>query len=221
MDAQRFTPAPPDPEVRRRLGWDGRTVILTAGRLQKRKGQDQMILALPRIRRDFPNVLYAIVGDGEERTNLESLVAREGLGEHVQFCGEVSDQDLIHCYQQCDLFVLPNRQVGQDIEGFGMVLVEAQACGKPVVAGASGGTAETMRVPETGRIVCCEGPDLLAEVVVSLLTDLDLRTRMGEAARVWAVENFDWATLSRQAASLFQRGKGGAEAASPAEAVHV
>ena len=67
-----------------------------------------------------------------------------------------ADDRLVQCYQQCDLFVLPNRQVGRDIEGFGMVLLEAQSCGKPVIAGASGGTAETMQPGETGYVVPCD-----------------------------------------------------------------
>ena len=71
-------------------------------------------------------MLYAIVGDGERREFLRELVERENLSEHVQFIRELSDDQLIRCYQQCDLFVLSNRQVGTDIEGFGMVLLEAQ-----------------------------------------------------------------------------------------------
>jgi glycosyltransferase involved in cell wall biosynthesis len=155
--------------IRDGLGWGDRPVILTVGRLQKRKGHDQLILALPKIRQAIPDVLYSIVGEGEERSSLESLVAREGLGDHVQFVGHPNDEELVRCYQQCDLFVLPNRQVAKDIEGFGMVLLEAQACGKPVVAGASGGTAETMRIPETGHVVPCDTPEHLADLVVKLL----------------------------------------------------
>src|SRR3954467_15837443 len=111
-----------------------------------------------------------MVGDGEQDRALEDLVAQEGLVGSVQFLGEVDGPALIRCYQQCDLFVLPNRQPMRDIEGFGMVLLEAQACGKPVVAGASGGTAETMQIPETGRIVPCDGPQALAAMVANLLS---------------------------------------------------
>src|SRR5207249_10952656 len=126
-----------------------------------------------------------------------------GLTEHVQFLGEVNDAQLLGCYRQCDLFVLANRQEGKDIEGFGMVLLEAQACGKPVVAGASGGTAETMRIPQTGRVVNCDDVDALAAVVTELLADFELRERMGRAARPWVVENFDWAALTQQAKRVF------------------
>jgi phosphatidylinositol alpha-1,6-mannosyltransferase len=204
VDTQRFRPAPRDSGVRTRLGWGERPVVLTVGRLQKRKGQDQMILALPAVRRTVPDVLYAILGDGEERGALEELVRRHGLGDHVQFLGETSDADLIAAYQQCDLFVLPNRQVGQDIEGFGMVLLEAQACGKPVIAGASGGTAETMRIPDTGRVVDCSTPTELGALVAEWLADLPLTTRMGRAAREWVVEKFDWSSLAREAEALFR-----------------
>jgi phosphatidylinositol alpha-1,6-mannosyltransferase len=154
-----------------------------------------------------PDVLYAIAGEGEEHRALEALVAREGLAESVQFLGEVDDPTLVQCYQQCDLFLLPNRQIGSDIEGFGMVLLEAQACGRPVVAGASGGTAETMQVPRTGRLVSCEAPDELAALVASLLADPGMLERMGQAAREWVVERFDWAALSRQAQDLFGGGR--------------
>jgi phosphatidylinositol alpha-1,6-mannosyltransferase len=119
----------------------------------------------------------------------------------------VDDAALVRCYQQCDLFALPNRQVGQDIEGFGMVLVEAQACGRPVLAGASGGTSETMRVPETGCVAPCEGPDLLAAAVAELLGDVERLERMGAAARQWVVEHLDWGALSRQARELFAGGR--------------
>jgi phosphatidylinositol alpha-1,6-mannosyltransferase len=203
-DCNRFRPAPHDPVVRQALGWGERPVVLTVGRLQSRKGHDQLIAALAHIRRRVPDVLYAIVGAGAERSRLERLVADLKLPDSVCFHGELDDESMLACYQQCDLFALPNRQIGSDIEGFGMVLVEAQACGKPVIAGASGGTAETMQIPETGRVVNCDSPDALGELVATLLLDTPLRTRMGIAARNWAATHFDWEALSRQAAALFR-----------------
>lgn len=203
VDTERFVPADWDLQHRTQLGWFDRPVVLTVGRLQKRKGHDQMIRALPLVRQAVPNVLYAIVGDGEERPLLQDLVSREGVKEHVQFLGEICDEDLMRCYQQCDLFILPNRQVGQDIEGFGMVLLEAQASGKPVIAGDSGGTSETMRIPETGVVIHCETPGPIARTVIELIRDADRRACMGRAGRSWVVENFDWTALSHQAASLF------------------
>jgi phosphatidylinositol alpha-1,6-mannosyltransferase len=204
VDTEQFVPAPRDPAVREQLGWGDRRVILTVGRLQKRKGHDTMIRALQMIREQIPDALYAIVGDGEERQSLESLVRELGLSDHVRFMGEIVDRALIQCYQQCDLFVLPNRQVGQDIEGFGMVLVEAQACGKPVIAGASGGTAETMKIPDTGQVVDCTKPDELSAAIVQRLADRQQMDRMGECARNWAVSSFDWWSIANQASQLFE-----------------
>ncbi len=206
VDTDYFSPGKKDRANRDRLGWGERPVILTVGRLQKRKGHDVMIRALTAIRRTVPDVLYVVAGDGEERPALDALVASEDATSHVQFLGEISDADLLGCYRQCDLFVLPNRQIGKDIEGFGMVLLEAQACGKAVVAGASGGTAETMRIPETGAVLCCDGPDKLAELVSELLSDRCRLQRMGEAAREWVVSRFDWKALTQQAEQLFRFG---------------
>ena len=202
VDAQRFVPAERDGERRQKLGWSGRQVVLTVGRLQIRKGHDMLIRALPAIARRVPHVLYAIVGDGAERPRLEKLASELGVRELVRFHGEPADDELIDCYQQCDLFALPNREVNGDFEGFGMVLVEAQACGKAVIAGASGGTSETMQVGRTGLLVPCEGPEKLAEAVSELLVDEPRREAMGLSARQWALGQFDWASLAQQAATI-------------------
>jgi phosphatidylinositol alpha-1,6-mannosyltransferase len=178
--------------------------VLTVGRLQKRKGHDVMIKALPAIRESVPDILFAVIGDGEERENIERLVIEYGVADQVQLLGEVDDATMISCYQQCDLFALANRQVGRDIEGFGMVLVEAQSCGRPVLAGASGGTRETMRIGETGIVVPCEEPHRLADELRTLLSDRERLEAMGRAARPWVVENLDWNALTEQAAELFE-----------------
>ena len=199
VDAGTFVPAPRDMQVRRELGWGDRPVVLTVGRLQLRKGHDRMIAALPAVRSAIPDVLYAIAGDGPERDALGRLAAELGVQGQVQFLGEISDSSLLYAYQQCDLFVLPNRQVGSDIEGFGIVLLEAQACGKPVVAGASGGTAEAMDAPRTGLTVPCEETEPLASTVARLLDDPSRRADMGRAARTWVEKRFDWAALADEA----------------------
>lgn len=207
VDTTRFVPAPLDSTVRSRLGWEGRRVVLTVGALQKRKGQDMLLRALPAIRARCPDVLYSIVGEGWERTYLDELVAEHHIGDAVQFRGMPSDEELIECYQQCDLFALPNRQVGWDFEGFGIVLLEAQACGKPAIAGSSGGTAEAIAPSRTGELVSCETPDELALIVGDLLEDRERRARMGARAREWVVEHFDWEVLSRQARRILTEGR--------------
>jgi phosphatidylinositol alpha-1,6-mannosyltransferase len=204
VDTTRFSPAMHNLAARCDLGWNNRTVLLTVGRLQKRKGQDHMILAMRALVAEFPDLLYSILGDGEERNELERLANEQNVSDYVQFLGEADDRRLIKCYQQCDLFILPNRQVGRDIEGFGMVLLEAQACGKPVIAGDSGGTAETMDVGKTGRIIDCRSPESIARNVAQLLRERKSMTAMGDAARTWVEERFDWTPLASQAAELFK-----------------
>jgi phosphatidylinositol alpha-1,6-mannosyltransferase len=206
VDTERFKPAAPNPELRCRLGWGQRPVVLTVGRLQTRKGQDMLIRALPAIREHSPDVLYSIIGDGAERSTLERLTDELGVRGHVQFRGAPADEELVSCYQQCDLFALPNREINGDFEGFGMVLVEAQACGKPVLAGASGGTAETMNLNETGVIVQCDEPKELAQRIAALLSDRVRLAQIGTAARHWAVEQFDWSSLCRRAEAMLLPG---------------
>jgi phosphatidylinositol alpha-1,6-mannosyltransferase len=204
VDATEFTPAPPDPQVRQRFGWGDRRVVLTVGTLLKRKGQDMMIRALPEIRRHCPDVLYVIVGDGPDRQYLQAVVDECRVGDHVQFRRIPNDDaELVRCYQQCDLFALPNRQVDWDIEGFGIVLIEAQACGKPVLAGRSGGTPETLEPGKTGELVACETPEAVAAAVTGLLTDPSRRAGLGQRARQHVLDRFDWPVLARQAEALW------------------
>ena len=203
VDTEIFLPAERLPEQRAELGWDNRTVMLTVARLEKRKGHERMIRALPDIRAAVPSLLYSVVGDGPRRSRLEEIARDHGVSEIVQFRGEVGDDELIRCYQQSDLFVLPNLALGGDIEGFGMVLLESQACGTPVVAGASGGTAETMSCPSTGRLVASDDSAELAGTVIDLLSDRDRLHRMRGAAREWVSQGFDWSLLVPEAVRLF------------------
>lgn len=203
VDTNYFVPTARNEDVRKRLGWNDRPVILTAGRLQKRKGQDTVIKALGDIRAAVPDVLYAIAGNGEELEPLKQLVQELGHQDHVQFMGRIDDSVLREPYQQADLLVLANRQIGTDIEGFGMGLLEAQACGTPVVAGVSGGTPETMTIGETGHIVNCDQPADLAVLLARLLLDRPALKQMGVAAREWVESKFEWNSLAYQAADIF------------------
>jgi phosphatidylinositol alpha-1,6-mannosyltransferase len=205
VDTRQFRPVPRDLNVRRQLGWNDRPVVLTVGRLQRRKGHDQVIRSLPAIRKAVPDVLYAIVGDGQERRRLEAVVDELELRGNVLFHGELHSDKLLCAYQQCDLFALPNQDVAGDIEGFGIVLLEAQSCGKPVVAGQSGGTAETMNSPVTGIVINSADIPSLAATIQDLLLNDQRRQRMGSAARTWVVERFDWNVQCPVAASIFQK----------------
>jgi phosphatidylinositol alpha-1,6-mannosyltransferase len=202
-DTDRFIPAESNDETKKLLGWEHKRVILTVGRLQERKGQDMLIRALPEIKQSIPNILYAIIGGGEQKESLQNIVQELNVQDNVLFMSEVSDEQMIQAYQQCDVFVLPNRTVGQDIEGFGMVLVEAQACSKPVIAGNSGGTAETMLTGETGFIVDCTRPDPIADKLIELLHAPERCTAIGRAGREHSEKTLDWKVHAEKAQKVF------------------
>ncbi|MDO3722584.1 glycosyltransferase family 4 protein [Marinobacter sp. chi1] len=204
VDPDRFCPAPKDPEFRAEYGWDSRFVCLTVGRLQRRKGHDVMIQAVPKLLKDIPEFLYVIVGSGEQYENLKRLVASLKLQHHVQFLQELNDEVLIKCYQQCDLFILPNRTDENDIEGFGMVLVEAQASGKPVIAGNSGGTAETMQVNRTGLLAECTSPDSITHAILELKRNIMNGLFRPEDCRQHVLDNLTWNNHANKAEIIFK-----------------
>jgi phosphatidylinositol alpha-1,6-mannosyltransferase len=204
VDTTYFQPAVRDPLVRRQLGWNERPVVLTVGRLQKRKGHDLLIKSLPVIRETIPNILYAIIGDGEERTCLERLTATLGMQDHVIFHGRYDDEQIRRAYQQCDLFSLPNREVNGDFEGFGIVLIEAQACGKPVITGASGGTIEAVSPGMNEWVIDCSRTPPLEFAITRLLGNAKLRETLGFCSRKWAEDRFSWERLAVEGRRLFE-----------------
>jgi phosphatidylinositol alpha-1,6-mannosyltransferase len=203
-NTQHFVPANRTEEAKKNLEWQGKFIVLTVGRLQERKGHDKMILALPELISAIPNVLYAIIGDGECKPQLQELVERLELEQFVLFMDEVDDEMMIQCYQQADVFILPNRTIANDIEGFGMVLVESQACGTVVIAGDSGGTKETMISDETGFIIDCTQPNIIAHTILELHTDAKMRISMGQAGREFVSSTYDWVPHVAKANELFR-----------------
>lgn len=187
------------------MGWQNKRVILTVGRLQARKGQDKMIEAMPEIVKHCPQAHYVIIGHGESRAFLEQKIESLNLGEHVQMLTDCDDDTMIKCYQHCDVFILPNRTEGQDIEGFGMVLVEAQACAKPVIAGDSGGTKETLIPGKTGEIVDATSTAELVGVISKFIDDPACCEAYGQAGRTHAVQAFDWDNAAINAKDIFKR----------------
>ena len=203
VDCRYFSPA--QELIPRSLFPESRRVLLTVGRLQERKGHDALIHGLVEIRKSIPDVLYAIAGDGEQKPKLHRIVESLGLENHVRFLGEVNDTILRQAYRECDLFVLPNRSVGRDMEGFGIVLLEAQACGKPVIAGNSGGTKDAIVPGETGFLINCEDPKEPKELVNAiclLLSDQEECRRLGKHARSFVETSFDWGVLAQQASKV-------------------
>lgn len=196
----RFRPLPRQMELRHRLlGARYRDrVILTVGNLVAHKGHDMVIRALPKLRLNIPEVTYLIVGDGPYRTQLEALGAAMGVQDRVIFAGQVPDEDLPDIYALSDVFVMPNREQLEacDVEGFGLVFLEANACGKPVVGGRSGGVPEAIVDGVTGLLVNPHDPEDIANALARLLTDGDLALRLGQQGRLRVVRDFAWARVA-------------------------
>jgi phosphatidylinositol alpha-1,6-mannosyltransferase len=170
-------------------------MLLTVGRLQRRKGHDMVIRALPLIKTKFPRATYLIVGAGEEFAYLQSLVDEMGVGDSVIFAGCVADEALPAYYAACDVFIMPNREIDGDIEGFGMVYLEASAAGKPVIGGRSGGTSDAIRDGITGLRVDGTSVGEVADAAIVLLNDSETSRIMGERGRRWVEREFTWESI--------------------------
>jgi phosphatidylinositol alpha-1,6-mannosyltransferase len=203
VDTSRFRPDAGDPaSVRRRFGLGERPLLISVARLVEWKGHDVVLRALPAVAARVPDVAYLIVGDGPYRRDLEALVRQLGLDDRVVFAGFVAEEELPSYYRAAAALVLPSREVieGVPIEGFGIVYVEAGACGRPVIGGRGGGTDESIADGVTGFRVDEHDPVAVAEAAVRLLSHRDLAARMGAAGRERAVSEFDWALQAKRLA---------------------
>jgi len=205
VDTDRFRPAEST------LHRSDPLVLLTVGRLSRRdsyKGQDVVIRALPRIQREVRHpVEYWIAGSGDDQPRLQNLAGEMDVLNSVRFLGRVPDDELVSVYQGCDVFVMPSRAGrGPDGswagEGFGIVYIEASACGKPVVGSNQGGAAEAVVDGTTGFAVDPTSIDAIAEAVCELLKDPALRQTMGKDGRRYVVENFSLPLFEQRVARL-------------------
>ena len=179
IDLERFQPRPADPMLRARYGLTGKRILLTVGRLSERKGMDRVIEALPAILSRHPDLHYLIVGEGEYRQQLDRLIAARRLSEHVTFAGRLADETLNDHYAIADVFVMPHRKLASgDTEGFGVVFLEANACGVPVVAGTAGGAADAVQDGVNGLTVNGEDVSAIAQAIIRVLEDPALRRRL-------------------------------------------
>jgi len=172
--------------------------LVTVARLQRHKGMDTVIAALPAILARAPDVRYAVAGAGPDRERLEKLTHKLGLADRVRFLGGVSDQDLPALYNLASVYVGASRRSERlGVEGFGISLVEASACGLPVVAGNSGGIPDAVQDGETGFLVPPEDPAAFADAICRLLGDATLATRLGGNGRRAVETHFNWDRVVR------------------------
>jgi phosphatidyl-myo-inositol dimannoside synthase len=193
VELDRFHERPKRADLIERYGLQGAKVLLTAARLVPRKGHRIVLQALPKVVTAIPNVKYVIAGDGPERPRLEQLVRELHLEGNVLFAGDINHTEICDFYNLCDVFVMVNRLESEgDVESFGMVFTEANAVGKPVIGGRSGGTAEAVVEGTTGFLVDPEDADQVAARILLLLQDDELSRRIGAAGRERVRSEFNW-----------------------------
>ncbi|MCZ7428173.1 glycosyltransferase family 4 protein [Micromonospora sp. WMMA1949] len=204
VDVDTYHPEVDGGPVRSRLGLADRPVVVCVSRLVPRKGQDMLIRALPEIRRRVPDAALLVVGGGPYRSTLEKLARQTGLERDVVFTGSVPSAELPAHYAAGDVYAMPcrTRNRGLDVEGLGIVYLEASATGLPVVAGDSGGAPDAVREGETGYVVGGRDVAQLADRVATLLADRDLARQFGAAGRAWVEREWRWETQAQRMAAL-------------------
>lgn len=188
VDTERFRPDPASrSEMRARYGLGERPTVVCLSRLVPRKGQDMLIRALPAIRRRVDGAALVIAGGGPYSDTLRGLAEQSGVTEHVTFTGGVPSAELPAYHAMADVFAMPcrTRGAGLDVEGLGIVFLEASATGVPVVAGSSGGAPETVQHNKTGLVVDGRSVEQIADAVSELLADPARAAAMGAAGRQW------------------------------------
>jgi phosphatidyl-myo-inositol dimannoside synthase len=191
-DHEAFRPGLDTREVRTRYGLDEGRWLLSVARLTRHKGIDTALQALARLKGRYPDLRYAVVGSGEEEEALAAEARDLGVADRVRFLTDVPDRDLPALYNCAELYLGVSRMIEQRVEGFGISLAEASACGVPVIAGRSGGIPAAVRDGDTGLLVTAEQPDAVAEAVGRLLDDPLLRARLGAAGRREAERHYNW-----------------------------
>jgi phosphatidyl-myo-inositol dimannoside synthase len=198
VDDAVFTPDVDGSEVRTRHVLGTRPVVVCVSRLVERKGQDMLIRALPLIHRRVPDAAVLIVGDGPQRGALERLVDDLGLRRDVVFAGAKPWAQTPPYFAAGNVFCMPTRtrKAGFEIEGLGIVYIEASACGLPVVAGDSGGAPDAVQEGTTGYVVDGRSTEEIADRVATLLLDTALAAQMGEWGRRWVEQRWRWDDLA-------------------------
>ena len=204
VDTTVFRPGAGGAEVRRKLGLTDRPVVVCVSRLVPRKGQDVLIRALPMIQRRVPDAALLLVGGGPSAPRLRELAASLGVADDVVMTGSVPWTELPAHHDAGDVFAMPcrSRYAGLEVEGLGIVFLEASATGKPVVAGRSGGSPDAVLDGVTGYVVDGTAPSEVADRVASLLEDPTRARSMGAAGRAWVERDWQWDVLASRLRDL-------------------
>jgi len=194
ISIEHFTPGEKSPSLVKELDLQGKQVLISVGRLVHRKGQDKLLEALPQVLRSHPDVVLLFVGIGPRKKKLDQLVRKYELSDYVRFVGRVQYDKLPEYFRLGDLFVMPSRSrlAGLEVEGLGIVYLEASASGIAVLAGESGGAPDAVLAGKTGEVVDGTDPSKIAEAIVELLDNPSKLKTMGAAGRAWTEQRWSW-----------------------------
>jgi phosphatidylinositol alpha-1,6-mannosyltransferase len=206
VDVDRFTPLTDGSAVRERHGLGDAPVVVCVSRLVPRKGQDTLVRGWSQVLARHPRARLLLVGGGPLEPSLRKAVDARGLAHSVVLTGGVPPELLPAHYAAGDVFAMPcrTRRGGLDVEGLGMVFLEAAACGLPVVAGTSGGAPETVREGVTGHVVDPQSPAAVAGVIADLLDDPERARAMGAAGRAWVEQRWSWKSIADTFAAVLE-----------------
>jgi len=205
IDTDHFAPQVDASTLRQSLGLSEKKVIISVGRLIHRKGQDVLIQALPEIARAVPDVHLLFVGEGPYKSELDKLISDLGISDRVSFIGRVNFAELPKYLCAGDIFAMPSRSRlgGLEVEGLGIVYLEASACGLAVIGGISGGAPDAVLQGKTGFSVDGTSRTEVAAAVIKVLTDPVLSKNLGAQGRQWVVDQWRWEIWAKKFIALF------------------
>jgi phosphatidylinositol alpha-1,6-mannosyltransferase len=205
IDTDHFAPTDSS-ELKKELGLIDKKVIVSVGRLVHRKGQDVLIEAMPHLLKEIPDAHLVLIGEGPYRGYLETRVKNLGIDSKVTFIGRITYVDLPKYICLGEIFVMPSRSrlAGLEVEGLGIVYLEASACGLPVIAGDSGGAPDAVVDGVTGVVVNGKDQDALATAIATLLKDREKGREMGRQGRAWVIDQWRWEIWSEKFKELLK-----------------
>jgi len=206
IDTDHFAPQSGAMALKQSLGLGDKKVIVSVGRLVHRKGQDTLIEALPQIAYSIPNVHLLFIGEGPYGKYLKKRVHELGLSDRVSFIGRIQYAELPQHICVGDLFAMPSRSrlAGLEVEGLGIVYLEASACGLPVIGGISGGAPDALLEGVTGFAVDGTSADAVARAAITILSNPELAQSMGRAGRDWIIRDWRWELWSAKFNALLK-----------------
>lgn len=188
-----------------KFGLKDKKVLLAASRLVAKKNHENVLKALPSVIQKIPNIIYLIIGKGEEEERLLKLTKDLGLEKYVKFIGYVEPKDMPIYYNICDIFVMPSKTVDFDYESFGIVYAEANACGKPVIGGKSGGVEDAVIDGFTGLLVDPDNTEEISQAIIRLLSDEAYAKKLGENGLRRVEEELNWTMVGRKIEEIMKK----------------